>query len=295
MKDNIRKGPILYKGMVRGRRKFLIINLIITALYIMYMVRAMPFIVGKFHGPYELDVDKFVSSTQNVTISEEIEMKKRADKSIPGYALFKTSYNDDNKYRFNVKFDDFEDIGVKYVADIEDPMSGEVMQYVDKTVYMGRIGDTLIPVMCSGDLRPDNDNELAGIFVKPAEVIMADISKLTADGTEITINEYIFDARNIEMEVENTDVAVMYIGIALLAFLYIRLIRYYINPYKHPTYKQLLKYGELHEIIDDVENQFETQEVYMDGKELITVDWIMVKETFHNKITKNHRTRGRYS
>lgn len=292
---NIRKGPILYKGMIRGRKKFLIINLIVTAIYILYMMRAMPFIVGKLHGPYDFNIDNFISNTKDITISEEITMKKRADKTIPSYAFFDTSYHDGNKYRFNVKFDSFEDIGVKYTTEIEDPQTKEMVEYVLYSVYMGRIGDKSVPVMYYGDKIPNADVPLTGIFVQPAEVITADISKLTVDGSIVTMNEFMFDSRNLEMEVENTDIAVMILGFALLAFLYIRLLRYYIDPYKHPTYKQLHKYGDLEEVINDIEDQFASDDVFTEDKELICTDWIMTKDTFKNKVVKNHRTRGRYS
>lgn len=292
---NIRKGPILYNGMVRGRRKFLIINIILTVLYILYMMRAMPFIVGKLHGPYEFNSVKFINSTKNITIDEEIVMKKRADKTIPSYAFFDTSYHDGNKYRFNVKFDSFEDIGVKYTTEIEDPQTKELVEYTLCAVYMGKIGDNAIPILHYGDEVPDTDIELTGIFVQPAEVIKSDISKLTADGTPVIMNEFMFDSRNLEMEIENTDVTVMILGFALLLFLYIRVLRYYINPYKHPTYKQLYNYGNLEEVINDIEDQFESDKVFMEDKELISTDWIMKKDTFKNKILRNHRTRGRYS
>ncbi len=292
---NIRKGPILYNGMVRGRRKFLLINIIIPVLYILYMMRAMPVIVGKLHGPYELDYNNFINNTKNITIDKEIVMKKRADKTIPSYAFFDTSYHDGNKYRFNVKFDSFEDVGVKYTKEIQDPQTKEVIEYTLCTVYMGKIGDNTIPVLHHGDVVPDTDVELTGIFVQPAEVIKSDISKLTSDGTTVIMNEFMFDSRNLEMEIENTDVAVMILGFALLLFLYIRVLRYYINPYKHPTYKQLYNYGNLEEVINDIEDQFEADNVFMEDKELISTDWIMRKDTFKNKILRNHRTRGRYS
>ncbi len=295
MNREIRKGAILYNGMVRGRRKFLIVNIALTVLYILYMVRATPFIIGKLHGPYEFNSNKFISSTSQVTLTEEIEMKKRADKSIPSNAYMDTSYHDGNMYRFSVKFDSIEETGVKYTKDIENPKTGELTTYVLQTVYMGKIGDNNIPVLCIGEEIPDITQKLTGIFVEPAPVIASDISKLTADGSEIIMNEYLFDTRGIEMELESSDIVISVVWLALLVFLYIRLIRYYFNPYLHPTYKQLLKYGELDEVINDIENQFDADDVYREGKELISIDWIMTKDIFKNKIVRNHRTRGRYS
>lgn len=292
---DIKKGPILYKGMVRGRRKFLIINIVLTVLYILFMTRAFPFIKGKLHGTYELDFEKFVASSENLVIDEVIEMKKREDRTIPMYALPGTSYFDGSKYRFGLKFDKFEATGIEYTGEYEDSSSGETVEYVRYSIVFGYVGENKFAVLVNGGELPENGSELSGIFIQPVKAIKADISNLVADGGEIVINEYAFDARNVEMGSEDFDFNFMILGFILLAFLYIRLIRYYANPYKHPEYKQLLKYGELEEIVNDIEKQFQADDVYVDGKELIATDWIMTKDIFKNKIVKNHRTRGRYS
>lgn len=295
MKKEIRKGPILYKGMARGRRKFLIINIFVTLLYVLYISNSMTYIVGKLHGPYDFDSKRFLEKTADTVIYEPIEMKIREDRSIRMYADFSNSYFDGDKYRFSVKFDSFEETGVKYTTQIENPETRVMEDVVLYTVYMGKIGNRNIPVMCIGDRVPDVNVPLDGIFTEPAKVIVSDLSKDASDQSPLVINQYIFDSRNIEMGIENTDVWIMFIGFALLLFLYIRVIRYYIDPYKHPTYKQLAKYGDLEEVINDIEDQFESPDVYVDGDELICTDWIMVKSTFKNKILKNHRTSGRYS
>ena len=79
-----------------------------------------------------------------------------------------------------------------------------------------------------------------------------------------------------------------------MLFLYIRLGLHYLYPMRHPAYKQLYKYGELDEVVNDIELQFEDENVFKEDKELISKDWIMTKELFKNKIVKNHRARGRF-
>ena len=293
--DNIRKGAVIYQGMVRGRRKFLIINIILTILYLLYISVEMNYIVGKLHGPYELDGVKFLSATDNIVISEVIEMKKREDKSIQNFALPSTSYMDDEKYRFNAEFDSFEETGIRYMTPLEDPSTGEMIDFPLYSVVMGTIGEDKIAILLRGEDIPKAGNKLEGIFTEPSKIILSDISKLTATNGEITLNEYIFDARDIEMGSEKFSVSFLFIGFAFLFYLYFRVIRYYINPYSHPAYKQLYKYGELEEIVNDIENQFENEQVYREGKEMMSTDWIMTKDVFKNKIVRNHRTRGRYS
>jgi len=293
MKD-IRKDGIIYKGMKRGRNNLLIVNIIVTLFFVLFLSRAMPFIAGKFHGPYELDIPKFLSATKDTTINEEIEMKKRADKTILSYTFMENSYTDGNKYRFNVVFDVLKETDVKYTYEYEDAQTGEKKMAIHSVVYAGRIGDRDILVLCKNDTEPGTSVALSGIFTTPPEVVISDISKEVAQNGPITINEYIFDARGIEMETEGTDIPFMIMWIILLAVLYIKLICYYINPSLHPTYKRIEKYGELTDIINNIEEQFASDKVQREGKELITQDWIMTKEFFSVKIIKNHRSHGKF-
>ena len=281
--------------MVRGRRKFLIINLFVTLLYVLYIFNAMPYIVGKLHGPYGFNSKLFLERTTDTVIYEPIEMKIRDDRSIRMFADYTNSYFDGDKYRFSVKFDSIEETGIKYTTPMENPETHVVEDLVLYTVYMGKMGDRNIPIMYIGEQVPDVNVPLVGVFTEPADVVVSDLSKTSSQESPLVINQYIFDARGIEMGIENTDVWVLFIGFVLLLFLYVRLIRYYINPYKQPTYKQLNKYGELEDVINDIEDQFESDNVYTEGNELICTDWIMIKSTFKNKILKNHRTSGRYS
>lgn len=291
--SNIRKGKILYKGMTRGRTKFLIINILVTILYIMFMCRAMPFIVGKLHGPHDFNPDTFFDATEDMVIDKMIVMAPREDKSILSYTFMENSYHEGNKYRFNVSFDSIEKIHDGVIAeDVDETEESSVYKF--NKIYMGKIEDRNIPILWSGIGNPDS-TVMSGIFTEPAKVVVSRISETIPVGGQINMNEYVFDARGIEMETENTDIPFAIMGFILLAFLYIRLIRYYINPYTHPTYKRIEKYGDLEEVINKIEDQFEQEEIKQDGKEFYTTDWIVTKEFFSNKVKVNHRTPGRYS
>lgn len=290
---SIRKGNILYKGMQRGRRRFLIINIIVTIIYIMFMFRAMPFIIGKLHGPYEFNSQKFFSTTTDIVIDDVVEMLPREDKSILSYTFLEYSYQDDNRYRFNVKFDSFEKVYDGISADNEDNDSDSTYKF--NCIYLGKIGENTVPVLWNGSSDPIAGSAVSGIFTEPAKVVISRISEVVPTKGSLSITEYIFDARGIEMETENTDIPFAVMGFVLLAFLYIRLIRYYINPYSHPTYKRIEKYGDIEDVINKIEDQFLNEEIKRDGEEYYTTDWIMTKEFFGNKIKLNHRTTGKYS
>ncbi len=290
---NIRKGDILYKGMKRGRRRFLIINIIVTVLYIMFMSRAMPFVIGKLHGPYEFNSQKFFSSTSDIVIDKVVEMLPREDKAIPSYTFLEYSYQDEVKYRFNVKFDSLEKVFDGISGDTQSV--GFESSYRFNSIYLGKIGDKTVPVLWDGSSDPVAGAYVSGIFTQPAKIVVSRISQIVPERGPLNINEYVFDARGIEMETENTDIPFAIMGLALLAFLYIRLIRYYINPYNHPTYKRIEKYGDIDDVVNKIEDQFLNEEVKRDGTEYYTTDWIMTKEFFSNKIKINHRTSGKYS
>ena len=296
LKD-MKKGKIIYGGMARGRRNFLIINLIITIVYIAYLMYAFPYVIGKLHGPYEFDYYKFLSVTEDVVIDKEIEMKKREDKSVQYTAFSDESYFDGDKYRFNVEFDELQKTDIHYTTEYEDRQTGKQKEIILHSVCFGIIEGRKIPVIFNGEELPDSSTEISGIFTKPGKVIVSDISKLTADGTEIIMNEYMFDARGVEMNSESSDVSLTFLMLVLLIFLYGRLIKHYINPYKHPAYKQLYKYGELDDIVNNIEEQFLSDGIIYESeqKEYISQDWIMKKEFFKNKVVKSHYKGGRYS
>lgn len=295
--NEIKKGKIIYGGMKRGRRNFLIINLIVTAVYIAYLMYALPYVIGKLHGPYEFDYDKFLSATEDVVIDKEIEMKKREDKSVQYTAFSDESYLDGNKYRFNVKFDEFQETGIHYTTEYENRKTGEQKELILYSVCFGVIEGRMIPIIFNGEVMPDTNAEISGIFTTPGKVIVSDISKLTAGGNEIVMNEYMFDARGVDMNSEGNDVTITFFVLALLVFLYTRVIIFYVNPYKHPAYKQLYKYGELDDIVNNIEEQFSSDNIIYESeqKEYISQDWIMKKEFFKNKVVKSHYKSGRYS
>ena len=292
---NIEKGKIIHGGMVRGRRTFLLINIILTGLLVIYVLSSMPYIKNRFNGPYQLDVNNFVTTTKDITIEDEIEMKKREEKSISSYAYMDTSYCEGDKYRFDVVFDDVTDTGIEYTYKYTDESTGESVEKVLHSVLLGKIGKRDVLILCNEGQAPVPGSPITGIFNSHSRVILSDLSKNVDKNGTYKINEYIFDTRNIEMDAENSNLFLCVLGLLLLIFLYVRLIRYYINPLSHPSYRQIDKYGELNEVVSSIEQQFSSEDVEKRGNAYYTTDWIMTKELFRNKIVINHCTRGRYS
>lgn len=292
---SIKKGKIIYGGMVRGRRNFLLINLLFTAIVIAYIISSLPYIKARLHGPYDIDIGHFIANTETITIDSEFELHKREEKSINAYAFMETSYCDGDKYRFNTTFDSIEDPDINYTNTYKDPVTGEEETVVVLSVYLGRVGERSVAIITKGDDVPEANAPIRGVFNTHSRTILSELSKKVSEKGPYTISEYVYDTRNIEVDAENFNVTVSFISLLLLLYFYARLIRYYINPYLHPSYKQIDKYGNIEETINSIEEQFASDDVERRENAYYTTDWIMTRELFRNKIVINHCTRGRYS
>lgn len=294
---SIDKTGILYQEMRRGRRKYLICLLIFAALLVWFTCANSMYLAAKLHGPYPFDETKQAAFAQvpTQTITEPITMKKREDHSISSFATPSTSWLYGRQYRFSVTFDTVEPTDIHYDTTIEDPETKQPVTYVLQRLYMGTIGDIQIPILAYANQTPQAGQAIAGIFSQPDKVILSDLSANASAENPLILPQYLFDMRGTEMGTENSDPWIVLLWLAVLIILAIRLIRYYVNPYKHPTYRQLEKYGEFAEIVADVNAQFASDNVYRDdNKELVTPDWCGKRDPFRFKITKNHRAKGKY-
>ncbi len=286
MKD-IKKGKIIYGGMVRGRRNFLLINLVLTVFVVAFIIASFPYIKAFFHGPYDMNTEHFLANTETITVDSEILIGKREESSINSYAFRETSYCDGDKYRFNATFDSIEDLGIKYTNTYKDEATGEEETVVVLSVYLGKIGDRSVLILAKGDSVPEANVPTMGVFNTHSKSVLSKLSAKIPEHGPYVISEYVYDTRNIEVDTEKFNVTVSFMILLLLIFLYARLIRYYINPYLHPAYKQIDKYGDMDETIDNIEEQF-AGEVERRENAYYTKDWIMTRELFRNKIVINH-------
>lgn len=293
----IDKTGILYKEMQRGRRKYLALLIVFAALLVWFIYANRIYLAAKINGPYPFDQtkqDAFVQMPQQ-TIAEPITMKKREDKSIPSFISLDTSWVYGRQYRFSVTFDTVTPTGIHYDTTIENPQTEQEETFELQRIYMGQIGNLQIPILAYYNQQPQAGQPVTGVFSQPAKVILSDLSANASAENPLVIPQYLFDMRNIEVDTENSDPWIIAIWSALLLVLAIRLIRYYINPYKHPTYRQLAKYGEFAEVVADVNAQFAADDVYQDdNKEWVTPDWCAKRESFKLRVNKNHRAKGKY-
>lgn len=293
----IDKTGILYQEMKRGRRKYLILLLIFAALLVWFICANSTYLAAKIHGPYPFDQTKQAAFLQTPlqTITKPVTMKKREDRSIAGFASLQTSWVYQRQYRFFVTFDEVTPTEIHYDTTVEDPETKQPVDYVLQRIYMGKIGDMQIPILAYANQTPLAGQAITGLFSPPDKVILSDLSANASEESPLVIPQYLFDMRGTEMGTENSDPWIILLWLIVLIVLAIRLARYYINPYKHPTYRQLEKYGERAEVIADVNAQFASDEVYRDdNKEWVTPDWCGKRDPFRFKITKNHRAKGRY-
>lgn len=293
----IDKTGILYQEMKRGRRKYLILLLLFAALLVWFICANSMYLAAKIHGPYPFNETKQAAFLQTPlqTITKPVTMKKREDRSITSYAALQSSWLYGRQYRFSVTFDEVLPTEVHYDTTIQNPETKQDETYVLQRVYMGKFGTTQIPILAYANQTPQAGQEIAGLFLQPDKVIISDLSADASEENPLVIPQYLFDMRGTEMGTENSDPWIILLWLIVLIILAVRLIRYYVNPYKHPTYRQLEKYGELAAVIADINTQFASDEVYRDdNKELVTPDWCGKRDPFRFKITKNHRAKGRY-
>lgn len=293
----IDKTGILYQEMKRGRRKYLILLLLFAALLVWFVCANSMYLAAKMHGPYPFDQTKQTAFLQTPlqTITKPVTMKKREDRSITSYAAPQNSWLYNRQYRFSVIFDEVTPTEIHYDTTVQNPETKQEETYVLQRVYMGKFGTTQIPILAYANQTPQAGQEISGLFLQPDKVIVSDLSANVGEENPLVIPQYLFDMRGTEMGTENSDPWIILLWLIVLVILAIRLIRYYVNPYKHPTYRQLEKYGELSAVIADINAQFASDEVYRDdNKELVTPDWCGKRDPFRFKITKNHRAKGRY-
>ena len=92
---------------------------------------------------------------------------------------------------------------------------------------------------------------------------------LFKDGEDITISEYVIYLRNSEMGAESSDVLFFWLFVILMLFLWVKLIIYYINPKLTPTFRQLVKYGDIMEVAQKVDLEVNSEDAYKYGDMLV--------------------------
>ena len=289
----INKEGILYRNVVKNRRKLLAIFVLVVICFLWFTVSIYPYLAKRATGASPLDTERFLESDCAV-IGPSFTSDDPSKEKIMGFAETRTSYWQDHRYYFSVKSDKLEYSNLSYTR------GGEVLSDLIDTdidpvavcVHFANIGERVITVLSLPEQDIESLSEFKGIFVKASPLILKNLSENLKEDRQISA--YTLDVRGIEMSAESSDTVIWVLLIALIIYLGIKLIRYYKNPLKHPTYKQLEKYGDVLELIEDIELQLQNDVVSIEDNQIITADWIISDQSFKKLILKNHTAKGKF-
>lgn len=293
MKLQIDKDGVLYRSMLRGRTKLTVIFIVLLALFVVYTVGITPYLGKRFFGSVPADEAHYAQNAPLVAVTEAYEPDKNLAK-IYGYAQKETSYWNGDKYFFSAELKDLEEIGLAYTISgaMLTPDTDTVTDPVAVKVDFVKVGGVKTAVLYMGDVQITEGMVAEGIFTEISPRILDNLASYIPEGEEISV--YMFDIRGIDMSSEFSDMVSWLLYIAILLFLVIKLVIYYLKPEKHPTYRQLEKYGELAAVAIDIDTQVRNgaQRDYKD--EIRTNDWIITKRSFYHKVEKNFTAKGTF-
>ena len=77
----------------------------LTALFFLYFINKLPYLKTAWFGESALDVERFVSETSVIKVDKFVELTRKDRQNPDASYLKKTSYWQDDKYRFTLKAD----------------------------------------------------------------------------------------------------------------------------------------------------------------------------------------------
>lgn len=280
------KEGFLYKGMAKYRFKLLTVNLILLLLFIIYTINILPYLKTSFTGPKALDTERFLKETSAITIDKPIELGRK-DHKLPDMSLVKdNTYWQGDVYDFVIDTPSLKPVGETFKG-VNNITGKETEMY---KVYMTELGGRKAAVLAYPE--EITDKKITANLSQMQKPIASVISKSLEDSETIELSEYVIDLRGAEMGAEDSDVLFFWLSGVLLAFLFIKLIVYYVYPKSAPTFRQLAKYGDMDEVIKDVDSQSKLDTVYKDGNMLVFNDYIITKSTFKLVVNKNHMSKN---
>ncbi len=279
------KDKYVYKAMAHYRTKFLIINILVTVLFVMFTMSKMPYLKTAFFGPSPLDVDRLVKDS-GITVIDELTELGRKDHKTPDEAIYTTnSYRQDDVYRYTLTSDS-DPVDIKTFTTVmgEGNEAREVEMY---KVYLTELGGRDTAILAYANWKPSRN--MTACITHMQKPVLAALSETLEEGEALEICEYLLDVRGVEYNTEQGDVAFFWIFLAILVFLWIKLGCYFVKPTLTPTYRQLLRYGDIESVETDVNRQSENG--FMEGKRFVMEDYIAEKSTFKLVINRNHMSK----
>lgn len=276
------KDSFLYKNMAKYRLKYLAINIVLSILFVMYTVISLPYLKASFGGPKKLDTETFLKETDCITIDAPIELGRK-DHKLPDMSLAKeNTYWQGDVYDFVIDIPSATPIGEPFTS--KNDNTGANMEMY--RVHMTEMGGRKIAVLAYPNTKIER--KMQANLSQMQKPIASVISKTLKDGEEITLSEYVIDLRNAEMGAESSDILFFWLLVILMLFLWVKLILYYINPKLTPTFRQLIKYGDIVEVAQKVDLETKSEDAYKDGDMLVLENFVITKSTFKTVVAKNH-------
>ncbi len=276
----------LYKSMNKGRIKLLVYGLIMLILSAYLTVNYFPYVKTYFVGATPLDFDRFLSESKDISITNEYTAdEKEFDYYINDYTTKDTSYWQDNSYLFSIPPTLKEKDIIVYKEYFQ--FGDETKAYESLCIHLIEKNGRNIAVIADSNTDLEAEATIKGVLTIPGKMILADLAKKLDDDEIITINEYVIDTRDIEMGMEELVLMLLPIFLIIGLFLIIKGIIYFINPKLSPTFRQLKKYGEINDIICDIENQVQNENSVREKKTIYTDDWVLIQSSFKKKVEKN--------
>ena len=284
----MQKDTVLYKAMVKYRRKNLIYNIIVLVLLVMFTVAKLPYIKTEINGSTLLDMERYLSETGTFAIDELVELTRHEVKEPESFYHKSITYWQDDAYLFDIEIDSAEKTDINFTSSYK--IGESEYEYVSSEIWYAKAGGRTFVVIANPN--ENIKNKLTGYLVEPSRAIIAPISETVENGEEIVLSHYFIDCRGTEMGTANTDWALVKIVLVILLFLFIKLAIYYINPKTTPTYRQLRRYGDIDDVADEVNRQAASSEAYVEDKKLVTPDFILSNDSFKKKVVRNHMSKN---
>ena len=289
MKAQLKKDTILYKGMARYRIKFLIINVLLTALFILYFINKLPYLKTAWYGESALDVERFTAETSVIKVDKFVELTRKDRQNPDASYLKKTSYWQDDKYRFTLKADKIQKTDKIFKGKVTTP-AGDVSEVDMYKLYIAEIDGRKAAVLAFSDQKVTND--MTACIVHMQKPILSGLSEITSAEGPMEFCEYVIDVRGLEMEAETSDHVFFWFYLAALLGLCSKLAYYFINPMGTPTYRQLDRYGKPETVAEEIDRQSKLKSMRRSGKEIVLEGFIISKSFMKLKVVKNHMAKN---
>lgn len=283
------KENFLKSYMKKFRLKLVGVLALLIIILIAYFTWCQSYILNVFLGETPLDTHKFSQNTSTFLVGDEFELKRGEQGSLKDRATKTTSYWQGDKYEFGLYAKDVKKTDIFYTyGQINTDVAKDYKNDEAIRLYTTKIEDKVVLVISTNEIKLTDGAYIKGIFTEISKGLHYKLTQSEFFNSDDEISTYVLDIRGLEMESEKFDVGFCVCLLAIILFLLIKIIRYFVNYKITPTFKQLEEYGE----IDDVENQIEKELSRLvtigENGEVICENFIIEKSTFKLKISKNH-------